>query len=472
MLLMTAPALAKPAKAASGTTLEIVVTTQQAPAVQGVIPAYLNSSYAKDAGITNVKVVSDGSQANNQLTYVTTQMAAKSSQFDVIGMDTSWTAQFASNGWVIPLTNVTSTEMSNYVPGLVSAGTYKGTLYAYPYFANLGVLYYRADLLRDVGATTANITTWEGLNATANAILNNVTIQHNYPNLVGYVGQFDNYEGGTCNFLEWLGSNGLTNIFYANGSADLNNPKAVQAMTFLQNLVAPRYTGMFNNSYIIPRDALTMDEGSSVGVWYAGNAIFMRQWTFAYGGSMSAQPINATVGGNYTQFGVVPIPHFAGATNYKTSEIGGAVLGISEYSTHQSAALGLIRFLGQSLAQTFELTNVSNFPALLSVYNNLPSAYSWAKSFLPAFNYTLARPVLKDYADISSQLSYYFTNILDDAYSAQVGLDKMNAAVNQVIAPAPTTPSIPGASIPLLMVAAISMIGILIARKRKSFKSI
>lgn len=466
ILLLATPALIKPVKA-QGVTLEIIVSDQQYPAVQGMVSAFLASNYS--TGVDNVTVVASGTRSNDQLQYLVTQMTAGSTEFDVLGLDTIWPAQFATNNWVVELGPLLmSNEMDNYVSSLVDAATYDGKLWAYPYFANLGVLYYRADILARNGFDASDITTWEGLNTTANAILNNVTEQHLNPNLVGYIGQFDAYEGGTCNFLEFLGANGMTSIFDSSGNPDLTNQKAVDAMNFVYQLIAPRYSGVFNNTYIVPRDGLVSDEGSSIGLWTAGNAIFMRQWTFGYGSSMTAAPINATVGGNYTQFAVAPIPHFAGATGYKTSEIGGAVLAISAYSEHKTEALNLIRFLGQQQAQLYELTSVSNFPALLSAYNSLPSGYGWAKDFLPALDLTLARPISPKYADMSNEMAYYFSNIISGKLNATYGLTQMNDAIKQIISGPPT--AIPGTSIPVLMLIVTSTIGLIIIRKRKQLK--
>jgi ABC-type glycerol-3-phosphate transport system substrate-binding protein len=451
---------------ANGVTLKIIVTDQQKPGIDGVIDDFLASSLG--TGVSSVDVIASGTRADDQLVYLVAQMTSASSEFDVIGLDPPWMAQFAENGWVVDLTSLLgANEMDDYVAGMVTACTYNGKIWAYPYFMNLGLLWYRKDILTRNGFTTADFDTWAELNATANAILNNVTEQALNPDLVGYVTQLDAYEGGVCNFFEWIGSNGVTDIL-AGGTLDLTNSKIEAAMTFLKALIAPRYTGVMNNSYIIPRSGLVMDEGSSVGAWTAGNAIFMRQWTFAYSSSATSTNLNATdASGNYTQFGVAPLPTFTGATGEKSSVVGGAILSIPTYSTHQTEALNLIKFLGDKVAQEYELTELSNFPALESVYDTPPTGWDWITDIKNQLPRTLARPVHPKYSLMSEQIADKFADIIGCVKTPAVGLAEMQQDVSEVIAGAPI---IPGYELPILILTIAGSIATIIIYKKKKQK--
>ena len=88
-------------KSSAGVDLTIIVTDQQLPGVQDVIDDFLASQYG--SGINSVTVESSGSSANDQLTILSTAMASGSTDYDVIGLDNTWMAQFAENGWIIPL---------------------------------------------------------------------------------------------------------------------------------------------------------------------------------------------------------------------------------------------------------------------------------------------------------------------------------------------------------------------------------
>ncbi|MHA2002014.1 MAG: extracellular solute-binding protein [Promethearchaeota archaeon] len=449
-----------PQATAQGVTLKIIVTTQQAPGVEAVVSDFLASDLG--TGVSGVEVVKSGDRADNQLTYLTTQMTTGSSEFDVLGLDTVWTAQFAANNWIDEL-DIPTSEMNNFYGGMVDSSTYNGKYYAYPYFMNLGVLFYRADLLAANGITVSSIATWEGFKTAANTILDNTT----NPDLTGYVGQLDAYEGGVCNFIEWLGSNGVDSIFDENGNPDLNNTKNIETMTFLKGLVAPRYTGVQNTSYIISRDDLTSDEGSSVTKWTAGNAIFMRQWTFAYGNSIADALLNHTDGsGNYDQFGITAMPTHTGAADEKSSVVGGAVLAIPSTSTHKDLALNLIKYLGQEKAQIAELTNCSNFPALKAAFDNLPTGYEWVADFKTAAEKTLARPVDPDYSQFSTEISRNFNNILGGSVSIGDGLANMDTAINDITGKGGAgATTIPGYALPFLVLTFLGTVALLY-RKR------
>jgi ABC-type glycerol-3-phosphate transport system substrate-binding protein len=360
----------------------------------------------------------------------------------VIGLDTIWTALFASNGWIIELDPYLDVnEMDDYVIGSVNACRYKGKQYAYPYFNNLGILYYRKDLL-DLhlpGWTEADFDTWEELNATANYILNNQSglLTDADSDLVGYVGQFDAYEGGVVNFFEWCGSNAELDLISSYGETNINTTEVSETMTFLKALIAPQYTGVQGTPYIIPRSGLIHDEGASVAVWLANESIFMRQWTFAYG-----------ISENYhMEFGMAPLPHFTGAMGYRTSVIGGSNLAIPVATTGiaREAAINFTKFLGDPLAQERELTAdtspnpgiqpLSNFPALKSVYDNPPTGFEWIKNWTDQLDLTLSRPVHEEYSSISNIIADIFNDMLSCQKDVNSALAEMQLDISNLLIP-------------------------------------
>ncbi len=452
---------------ANGVALKIIVTDQQKPLIDGVKADFLAS--ALGTGVDSVEVIASGTRADDQLVYLVAQMTAGSTEFDVMGVDPPWMAQFAENNWVVDLTSLLdANEMDDYVEGMVTACTYKGKIWAYPYFMNLGLLFYRKDLITRNGFTTADFDTWAELNTTANAILGNASEQALNADLVGYVTQLDAYEGGVCNFFEWIGSNGVTNIMVDDDTVNLDQTKVVEAMTFLKALIAPRYTGVQDTDYIIPREGLVMDEGSSVGAWTAGNAIFMRQWTFGYSASATSSPLNATdAGGNYIQFGVAPLPTFTGATGEKSSVVGGAILTIPKTSTHQTEALNLIKFLGDTVAQEYELTGDSNFPALKSVYDSPPTGWEWITGVKTQLPLTLARPVTPKYSLMSTQIADKFADIIGCVKTPAEGLAEMETDVNEVLG---VVSEIPGFDITILLFTIAGTLATIAIYKKKRKK--
>ncbi len=472
MVLLPVKAVRTP-KPAQGVDLTIHVTDQQMPGVENVTdPGGAFWASPLSNGIDSVTVQSTGGTEEVQLAYLQTLLQGGTATADIVGLGVG-VAQFAENGWIIPLdSHITAAglDLNDYGSGSVAMGQYKGETYAFPYFMNLGILFYRKDLMDThygVGIwSESDFDTWEELNATANYILNNQTGLLDNPDLVGYVAQLDAYEGGVVNFFEWCGSNGVLDVVTSAGDVNINTQDVADAMQFIKDLIPPQYTGVQGTDFIIPRSGLVHDEGSSVGMWLANNSIFMRQWPFAYGLSLDMD------------FGVAPLPHFAGATGYKTSCTGGAILGIPSDTTGtaRAAALNLTFFLGGVEGQEAELiadtdpgpdySPLSNFPALLSVYDNPPAGFDWIKNWTDQAALTLARPVHPDYTQISSKIADYFSDLLSCQKSVADALEEMERDVLEIIQ-GPPVPPIPGFSIAITILSGMFTVGIIILMRKK-----
>jgi trehalose/maltose transport system substrate-binding protein len=478
LMVISSPVFLFPVKAVSntpkpsaGVALNIIMLgDQQIPGVDEVVSDFLSSDLGY--GVDSVTVTSSGDTADDQLLNLETLMQGGTATAHVIDLDTVWTAVFAKNKWVISLDDyLTAGELDDYGSGIVASCEYQGHYYAYPYFMNLGVLYYRKDLLdlHMPGWTEADFSTWEGLNTTANYILNNQSglLTAADASLTGYLGQFDAYEGGVVNFFEWCGSNGALDVVTSTNDVNINVPAVTDAMEFLHGLVTPQFGSVQGSDYIILRTTLLTDEATSANIWLANNSIFLRQWPYVY--SLSET--------NKMDFGIAPLPHFAGASGYKTSAIGGGILAVPSATTGtaREAAVNLTKFLGDQLAQEAELTADTspdpgiqpqgNFPALLSVYDNPPTGFDWIKNWTDQAALTLSRPVNPDYPLISSTIATYFANLLSGKQSVSSALSDMQRDVKDIIAPPPA--EIPGYTIGFLIVSIAFGIGIIMLLRKK-----
>jgi multiple sugar transport system substrate-binding protein len=434
--------VAESPKPSQGIDLTIHVNDQRIPGVKNVTADFLASPLG--SGVDSVTVLSSGYMADDMYNYYTLLMQSGTATADIIDLDGIWTADFAENEWIIPLDSyLDPNELDDYAPGLVEGCKYKGIYYAYPYYLNLGILYYRKDLMDThfgVGMwSESDFDTWEKLNQTANYILNNqsglLTIDD--VDLVGYVGQFDAYEGGVVNFFEWCGSNAALNLITSDLEVNINTTEVSNAINFLKGLIAPQSYGVQGTPYIIPRYGLVDDESSSLIKWLANESIFMRQWNFAY---QSSQSYNMS-------FGLAPLPHFAGATGYRTSAVGGSILAIPSATTGiaREAAINFTKFLGDHTAQEAELTAdiddgtpgvqpLSNFPALKSVYLNPPSGFEWIKNWSEQIDLTLSRPVTLDYPTISDIIADYFSDTISCQLTPAEGLSNMQEDISNLFA--------------------------------------
>lgn len=249
-------------------------------------------------------------------------LGAKSSTPDVYYIDVVWPAVLADQ--VIDLNEYLQKESADQLPGQLQNDTVNGRLVAMPFNTELGVLYYRADLLRKYGFQHPP-ETWAELETMAARIQKGERAAGN-PDFWGYVWQGTAYEGLTCNALEWQASYGGGHIIEADGAVTVNNPRTVEAIK-----MARRWIGT-----ISPPSVIAFKEQDSRNVLHAGNAAFARDWLWRQFSEESLVPNSSAV------IAITLLPAGPGG---RASALGGQSLAVSKYSRHPQEAAALIRYL-------------------------------------------------------------------------------------------------------------------------------
>jgi len=132
---------------ASATTLTIATVNNP----DMLVMQKLSPEFTKETGIDLNWVVLDENTLRQR---VTTDIATKSGTFDVITIGTYETPQWSKNGWLDPIGDLGSAYDLNDIFPTVRAGlSYKGTLYAVPFYAESSMTYYRKDLFKAAGLT-------------------------------------------------------------------------------------------------------------------------------------------------------------------------------------------------------------------------------------------------------------------------------------------------------------------------------
>ena len=158
--------------------------------------------------------------ANDQLAQLVANLQAKSDLYDVIDMDVIWTAEFASNGWIIPLPQ-SQFPLGDFLKPAVDTAMYQGRLYAVPDYSNADLLYYRKDILAKAGKQPPR--TWAQLQQLAK------TVAPRY-GLYGYAGTFAPYEGLTVNFAAAVQSAGGSILSPEGTKVTVDSAKALQGL--------------------------------------------------------------------------------------------------------------------------------------------------------------------------------------------------------------------------------------------------
>jgi multiple sugar transport system substrate-binding protein len=107
---------------------------------------------AENPGI-KIDMVEGPNAADSVENLYTTSFLLGDSPYDLVYSDVVWIPKFAAAGWLQDLSDrVSDDELSQFLEADVAAGRYQGGLYRMPFRSAMGMLYYRTDLLEDIGA--------------------------------------------------------------------------------------------------------------------------------------------------------------------------------------------------------------------------------------------------------------------------------------------------------------------------------
>jgi len=91
---------------------------------------------------------------------VTTDIATKGGQFDVMTIGMYETPIWSKKGWLQPIVTDAAYDVDDLLPAVRSALSYEGKLYAAPFYGESSMLMYRKDLADKAGVTVPERPTW------------------------------------------------------------------------------------------------------------------------------------------------------------------------------------------------------------------------------------------------------------------------------------------------------------------------
>jgi trehalose/maltose transport system substrate-binding protein len=331
-----------------------------------------------------VTIVSMPESTTDQFGQYRLWLAAQSADIDVYRLDVIWAPQLASH--FIDLGPHVADIVDDFVPAAIESQTVDGKLVALPMFLGAPALYYRSDLLDQYGEAVP--TTWQELTDTAGRIMAAERAAGN-DGMFGFVFQGAAYEGLTCNAQEWIHSSGGGRIVELDGAIEINNQAAADALSLAASWVGT----------IAPEGVLNYKEEDARGVFQSGNAVFMRNWNYAY--ALAAGEDSPVRG----KFGVSILP--AGPGGQSTATLGGWHLGVSRYSEHPEEAIELVRFLNNYENQKERAIVTSRPPTLNAVYADpdVAAEQEFIPLWKPVVDNALPRPsaaTLRKYNEVSA----------------------------------------------------------------------
>ncbi|TBY12809.1 ABC transporter substrate-binding protein [Rhizobium laguerreae] len=365
--------------------------------------------FEKNTG-NHVKLVTMPSSSSEQFSQYRLWLAAGNKDVDVYQTDVIWAPQLADQ--FVDLKEAAKDVVGQFFPSIIASQTVNGRLVALPLFTDAPALFYRKDLLEKYGKQPPK--TWDEMAATAKEVQDKER-EAGQKDLWGYVFQGNSYEGLTCNALEWVKSSGGGQIVEPDGTISINNEKAATALERAKGWIGT----------ISPPGVLVYQEEESRGVWQTGNAVFMRNWPYAY--SLGNGADSAVKG----KFDVMTLP-VAAVGDKPSSTLGGWNLAVSKYSEKQDAAIALVKFLASKDVQKARAVELSNLPTLTDLYDDkdVAAAQPFMPNWKPIFQDAVPRPSATakvKYNEVSSKFWTAVHNTLSGSGSAAENLELLEA---------------------------------------------
>ena len=318
--------------------------------------------------------------------------------FDALLMDVTWLAKYAAAGWLEPLDSFfDSEEIDALVEGARLGNHYDGVLYRWPLIADVGLLYWRKDLM-DTPPRTPDQLIGLGSQLIADGAVN-----------TGFVWQGRQYEGLSCDFVEMLSAFGGSWLNPQSGEPSLDSPEALEAVAWMRSLISEG---------ISPKAVTNYSESESLQAFKAGDAALMRNWPYAW--AELQKPDSAVRG----QVGVTLMVSNEGDRSAAT--LGSCGLSLLKGSDHPEAVIEAIRFLTSREAQRERFRNQGYTPTDRSLFRD-PEMQELSP-ILPdleqALSHAVPRPPTPLYAQLSDVLQRQLSSVLTDDVAIEQAMTK------------------------------------------------
>jgi len=327
---------------------------------------------------------------------------------DIFAVDLIWISRFSK--WAEPLDSYfTGDELERILPDLLETSYYDGDLVSIPMYMDIGVLFYRNDLLEkkvedweNVEKRLTHSISWKEL----------INISHKYfPDQFTYSFQGKAFEGLVCNYGEILESMGGELSF--DDSTRITGEINIEATEFMHNLI--------HKYKVSPPELSKYSEVSSYNYMRENELPFLRGW-------FSSSKDSISFGGDpnyYKTLSMGMLPRF-GDKPFKTAR-GGWNLMIKKNSTKKEASIKFIKFILSNPIQELLYKEARFLFVTNEMYDKKEVLGELSKLDLRDIieNHSFNRPVSENYTKISDIYSYYVNQALEGKIGSDVAMQKI-----------------------------------------------
>ncbi|MGB5135918.1 MAG: ABC transporter substrate-binding protein [Prochlorococcaceae cyanobacterium] len=307
------------------------------------------------------------------------------SPYDLLLMDVTWTAKYAAAGWLQPLDPWLGPDaLEPLASGARSGNRIDGRLYRLPLVADMGLLYWRTDLMAAPPRTPGEL------------VAISRRLQEQGKVRWGYVWQGRQYEGLSCVFVELI--SGFGGRWGAGEPGfGLASAAAARAADWLQQLV---------REGISPRAVANFAEPEALQSFEAGEAAFLRNWPYAW---QELQREGSAVAG---RVGVTTMVAEPGAS--PAAAQGSWGFSLLTGSPHPVEAVTVLRALTGEASQRQLVRRYGYTPTLTALFDDpeLVAERPLLPQLRQALGQAVLRPLNPGYAQLSDILQRQLSGLI------------------------------------------------------------
>lgn len=381
------------------------------PAHQAAIELFNARHRRRNIEVVPVDLPFDKFSTNERKELLTRSLRSKSDRLDVFTVDHIWVPRFAK--WSEPLgMYLTEEEKEKLLSFAVKSCVYESTFVAAPLYIDIGLMYYRKDILHtlpDADAIERRLQTsitWDEMIGLQKRL--------GYQKKPFYVFQAKDYEGLVCNFFELAVGN--DEHFFAGNDIRLGSKPAEKALQTLVNFV---------QTNVSPQSVVNFDENLSYRYMLDSDAVFVRGWPNFVENFRTFYRDTAKL----SALCRAPLPHVKGKK--PTSVFGGWNMMISKSSTKKKEAAEFIRFMQSEEVQRLMFERGGYIPILTSVYQDSAflEKHTELKFYYQLLHQGFHRPALEEYTKTSDVISYFTHLALKQELSVSEALKRADEMI-------------------------------------------
>lgn len=330
----------------------------------------------------------------------TTSFLLGDSPYDILFSDVVWIPKFAAAGWLRDLSDrVSEADLADFLEADVAAGQYQDGFYRMPFRSDMGMLYYRTDLLDQVGMEPPQ--TFSELIAASETIQDQTDVDW------GFVWQGLQYEGLVTNFVEIVAGYGGFWIDPDTLEVGLDQPAGIQATEFMKGVIAQGISPPGVTNYV---------EEDSLRQFENGNAAFLRNWPYVWA---EANKEGSPVAGDIA---LKPMVHAEGEQS--AACLGGWGFGISADTPHPEEAWRVVEFFTSPGPMKDFVTEFAYVPSRRALFTDpeVLAKFPHFAELLDVAETAVPRPPVGQYAQVSDILQRYLSAAITDQMTPEAAM--------------------------------------------------